>query len=103
MKRTHCNEKRAPKAPASLSVFGLLSVYFVSFTVRLSFSVPSPRTSRSRGLTEASVGRGRTQGAVVSASTLRARFPPTLPRDMISCLLWTYECSLIIVDLFMLS
>jgi hypothetical protein len=26
MKRTHCNEKRAPKAIASLSVFGLLSV-----------------------------------------------------------------------------
>jgi hypothetical protein len=26
MKRTHCNEKRAPKATASLSVFGLLSI-----------------------------------------------------------------------------
>jgi hypothetical protein len=26
MKRTHCNEKRAPKATTSLSVFGLLSV-----------------------------------------------------------------------------
>jgi hypothetical protein len=26
MKRTHSNEKRAPKAPASLSAFGLLSV-----------------------------------------------------------------------------
>jgi hypothetical protein len=25
MKRTHCNEKRAPKASACLSVFGLLS------------------------------------------------------------------------------
>jgi hypothetical protein len=33
MKRTHCNEKRAPKATASISVFGLLSVslfYFLS-------------------------------------------------------------------------
>jgi hypothetical protein len=26
MKRTHCNEKRAPKASAGLSVFGLLSI-----------------------------------------------------------------------------
>jgi hypothetical protein len=26
MKRTHCNEKRAPKATACLSVFGLLSI-----------------------------------------------------------------------------
>jgi hypothetical protein len=26
MKRTHCNEKRAPKAAAGLSVFGLLSI-----------------------------------------------------------------------------
>jgi hypothetical protein len=25
MKQTHCNEKRAPKAPASLSAFGFLS------------------------------------------------------------------------------
>jgi hypothetical protein len=28
MKRTHCNEKRAPKASASLSVFGLLCFFF---------------------------------------------------------------------------
>jgi hypothetical protein len=28
---------------------------------------------------KASEGRERTQGAVVSASTLRARFPPTMP------------------------
>jgi hypothetical protein len=26
MKQTHCNEKRAPKAAAGLSVFGLLSI-----------------------------------------------------------------------------
>jgi hypothetical protein len=33
MKRTHCNEKRAPKATASLSVFGLLSVSLFHFLV----------------------------------------------------------------------
>jgi hypothetical protein len=33
MKRTHCNEQRAPKAPASLSVFGLLSVSLFHFLV----------------------------------------------------------------------
>jgi hypothetical protein len=31
MERTHCNEKRAPKAIASLSVFGLLSVSLLHF------------------------------------------------------------------------
>jgi hypothetical protein len=31
MKRTHCNEKRAPKATASLSVFGLPSVSLFHF------------------------------------------------------------------------
>jgi hypothetical protein len=31
MKRTHCNEKRAPKAPAGLSVFDLLSVSLFHF------------------------------------------------------------------------
>jgi hypothetical protein len=31
MKQTPCNEKRAPKATASLSVFGLLSVYLFHF------------------------------------------------------------------------
>jgi hypothetical protein len=31
MERTHCNEKRAPKAIASLSVFGLLSVFLLHF------------------------------------------------------------------------
>jgi hypothetical protein len=31
MKRTRCNEKRAPKATASLSVFGLLSVSLFHF------------------------------------------------------------------------
>jgi hypothetical protein len=31
MKQTHGNEKRAPKAPASLSVFGLLSVTLLHF------------------------------------------------------------------------
>jgi hypothetical protein len=31
MERTHCNEKRAPKATASLSVFGLLSVSLLHF------------------------------------------------------------------------
>jgi hypothetical protein len=31
MKRTHGNEKRAPKAPASLSAFGLLSVSLFPF------------------------------------------------------------------------
>jgi hypothetical protein len=31
MKRTHCNEKRVPKATASLSVFGLLSVSLFHF------------------------------------------------------------------------
>jgi hypothetical protein len=34
MKRTHCNEKRAPKATASLSVFGLLSVSLFHFLSR---------------------------------------------------------------------
>jgi hypothetical protein len=33
MKRTHCNEKRAPKAPAGLSAFGLLSVSLFHFLV----------------------------------------------------------------------
>jgi hypothetical protein len=33
IKRTHCNEKRAPKAPASLSVFGLLSVSLFHFLI----------------------------------------------------------------------
>jgi hypothetical protein len=33
MKRTHCNEKRAPKAPAGLSVFGLLIVSLFHFLV----------------------------------------------------------------------
>jgi hypothetical protein len=31
MKRTHCNEKRAPKATSSLSVFGLQSVSLFHF------------------------------------------------------------------------
>jgi hypothetical protein len=31
MEHTHCNEKRAPKATASLSVFGLLSVSMFHF------------------------------------------------------------------------
>jgi hypothetical protein len=31
MKRTHCNEKRAPKASAGLSVFGLLSISLFPF------------------------------------------------------------------------
>jgi hypothetical protein len=31
MKRTHCNEKRAPKATASLLVFGLLSNFLFRF------------------------------------------------------------------------
>jgi hypothetical protein len=30
MKRTHCNEKRAPKATSDLSVFGLLSIFLIS-------------------------------------------------------------------------
>jgi hypothetical protein len=34
MKRTHSNEKRAPKAPASLSAFGLLSVFLFPFLFR---------------------------------------------------------------------
>jgi hypothetical protein len=34
MKQTHCNEKRAPKATASLSVFGLLSVSLFHFLSR---------------------------------------------------------------------
>jgi hypothetical protein len=33
MKRTHCNEKRVLKAPASLSAFGLLSISLFSFLV----------------------------------------------------------------------
>jgi hypothetical protein len=33
MKRTHCNEKRAPKATASLLVFGLLIVSLFHFLV----------------------------------------------------------------------
>jgi hypothetical protein len=31
MERTHCNEKRVPKATASLTVFGLLSVSLLHF------------------------------------------------------------------------
>jgi hypothetical protein len=31
IKQTHCNEKRAPKAITSLSVFGLLSVSLLQF------------------------------------------------------------------------
>jgi hypothetical protein len=34
MKRTHSNEKRAPKAPASLSAFGLLRVSLFPFLIR---------------------------------------------------------------------
>jgi hypothetical protein len=30
MKRAHCNEKRAPKVTADLSVFGLLSIFLIS-------------------------------------------------------------------------
>jgi hypothetical protein len=30
MKRTHCNEKRAPKVTADLSVFSLLSIFLIS-------------------------------------------------------------------------
>jgi hypothetical protein len=48
--------------------------------VLLSFSVSSPSASRSSSLVVASEGRERTQGAVVSASTLRARFPPIVWR-----------------------
>jgi hypothetical protein len=33
MKRTHCNEKRVPKAAAVLSVFGLLSIFLFLFRV----------------------------------------------------------------------
>jgi hypothetical protein len=33
MKRIHCNEKRAPKAPASFSVFSLLSVSLFHFLI----------------------------------------------------------------------
>jgi hypothetical protein len=38
MERTHCNEKRAPKATNSLSVFGLLSVFLIPFPSLLSIS-----------------------------------------------------------------
>jgi hypothetical protein len=38
MKRTHSNEKRAPKAPASLSAFGLLGVSLFPSLFRVSRS-----------------------------------------------------------------
>jgi hypothetical protein len=78
MKQTHCNEKRAPKATASLSVFGLLSISLFHFPVLLSvFLISFPRHSCRSSHVIASEGRESTQGAVVSASTLRVRFPPT--------------------------
>jgi hypothetical protein len=79
MKRTHCNEKRAPKATANLSVFGLLSISLFHLLCCQVFRISFPRLSRRSSLVIASEGRERTQGAVVSASTLRARFPPTRP------------------------
>jgi hypothetical protein len=41
MKRTHCNEKRVPKATAVLSVFGLLSVPLFPFRVIKFLYLPS--------------------------------------------------------------
>jgi hypothetical protein len=38
MNRTHCNEKRAPKAPASPSAFGLLRVSLLSILFPVSRS-----------------------------------------------------------------
>jgi hypothetical protein len=55
---------------------------FLCCSVKISVSFP--RTSRGSSLAEVVEGRERTQGAVVSASTLRARFPPTascMPRS----------------------
>jgi hypothetical protein len=76
MKRTHRNEKRAPKASDSPSAFGLLIISLFPYCP-VKFSVSSPRTGRSNSPAKASEGGERTQGDVVSASTLRARFPPT--------------------------
>jgi hypothetical protein len=41
MKRTHCNEKRAPKATAALSIFGLLSVPLFPFRAIKFLCLPS--------------------------------------------------------------
>jgi hypothetical protein len=76
MKQTHGNEKRARKASARRAVFGLLSICLFPYC-SIKIRVSSPRISRSSSLGEEVEGRERTQRAVVSASTLRARFPPT--------------------------
>jgi hypothetical protein len=55
--------------------------FLVSFPMLLSISEFSfPRPSSRSSLVAVAEGRERTQGAVVSASTLRARFPPTVWR-----------------------
>jgi hypothetical protein len=43
MKRTHCNEKRVPKATAVLSAFGLLSISLFLFCVVKFLHLPSLR------------------------------------------------------------
>jgi hypothetical protein len=79
MKRAHCNEKRAPKAPASLSAFGLLSVSLFHFLVCYVFPcfLPPSRVSRS-SFVAAAKGEKHSGGCSVGVH-LRARFPPTRP------------------------
>jgi hypothetical protein len=91
MKRTHCNEKRVPKAPTSLSVFCSLSISLVSLLVsyrqQLRQRVESSREKRVSdfsarllgGLQAAVIRRGeKFSGGCCVSVHLRARFPPTV-------------------------
>jgi hypothetical protein len=80
MKRTHCNEKRAPKATANLSVFGLLSIFLFHFPVLLSvFLISIPRHSCKSSLIIASEGRESTQGLLCRRPPFGPGFRQHLP------------------------
>jgi hypothetical protein len=57
MKRTHCNEKRAPKATACYSVFGLLSIALSFLLFCLVFRISFPSLSSRNSLVIASEER----------------------------------------------
>jgi hypothetical protein len=71
MKRTHRNEKRAPKASASPSASGLLIISLFPYCP-VKFSVSSPRTGRSNSPAKASEGGRELRG-------LLCRRPPFGP------------------------
>jgi hypothetical protein len=86
MKRTHCDEKRVPKAPASLSVFGLLSISLFSLLVscrqQLRRRVESSREKRVSDFSARL--RGGLQAAVIRrgekfSGGLLCRRPPSGP------------------------